>query len=192
MQIRGVLQVGLRATDPEASVAFYRDVLGLKLIARFDPPGLSFFDVAGVRLLLERNGAPGILYYLPGSGDRGGRRRVACEGRNDRFAATHDSSRRSRDVRACRYGGLDGILQRSERQHDRVGRTSRSNGTVMTLRGKVVPATGAASGIGPATAQKAASNGARVILTDRNDAAANSFATELAAPAAMPRICIRT
>jgi methylmalonyl-CoA/ethylmalonyl-CoA epimerase len=63
MNVQGILQVGLRATDPEASVAFYRDVLGLKLIARFDPPGLSFFDVGGVRLLLERNGAPGILYY---------------------------------------------------------------------------------------------------------------------------------
>ena len=39
MRIDGILQVGLRATDPEASVVFYRDVLGLKLIARFDPPG---------------------------------------------------------------------------------------------------------------------------------------------------------
>ena len=63
MQAQKIMQVGLRATDPEASVAFYRDVLGLKLIARFDPPGLSFFDIGGVRLLLERNGAPGILYY---------------------------------------------------------------------------------------------------------------------------------
>jgi len=63
MQIQGVLQVGLRATDPQASVAFYRDVLGLKLTARFDPPGLSFFDVGGVRLLLERDGAHGIVYY---------------------------------------------------------------------------------------------------------------------------------
>jgi NAD(P)-dependent dehydrogenase (short-subunit alcohol dehydrogenase family) len=39
----------------------------------------------------------------------------------------------------------------------------------MTLRGKVVLVTGGASGIGLATAQKAAGNGARVILTDRND-----------------------
>jgi methylmalonyl-CoA/ethylmalonyl-CoA epimerase len=44
-------------------VAFYRDVLGLTLVARFDPPGLSFFDAGGVRLLVERNGAPRILYY---------------------------------------------------------------------------------------------------------------------------------
>ena len=40
----------------------------------------------------------------------------------------------------------------------------------MTLHGKVVLVTGAASGIGRATAQKAAATGARVILTDRNDA----------------------
>jgi methylmalonyl-CoA/ethylmalonyl-CoA epimerase len=63
MRVQGILQVGLRATDPEASVTFYRDVLGLKLVARFDPPGLTFFEAGGVRLLLERNGAPGILYY---------------------------------------------------------------------------------------------------------------------------------
>jgi methylmalonyl-CoA/ethylmalonyl-CoA epimerase len=63
MQVAGIVQVGLRATDPDASVAFYRNVLGLKRVARFDPPGLSFFDAGGVRLLLERNGAPGILYY---------------------------------------------------------------------------------------------------------------------------------
>jgi NAD(P)-dependent dehydrogenase (short-subunit alcohol dehydrogenase family) len=44
----------------------------------------------------------------------------------------------------------------------------------MTLGGKVVLVTGAASGIGRATAQKAASSGAKVILTDRNDAGGNA------------------
>jgi methylmalonyl-CoA/ethylmalonyl-CoA epimerase len=63
VRIEGILQVGLRLTDPDASIVFYRDVLGLKFMARFDPPGLIFFDAGGVRLLLERNGAPGILYY---------------------------------------------------------------------------------------------------------------------------------
>jgi len=43
----------------------------------------------------------------------------------------------------------------------------------MTLRDKVVLVTGAASGIGRATAQKMAASGARVILTDCNDAGGN-------------------
>ena len=33
---------------------FYEEVLGLRFIAAFDPPGLLFFDLGGVRLLLER------------------------------------------------------------------------------------------------------------------------------------------
>lgn len=42
---------------------FYRDVLGATHLASFDPPGLVFFDVGGVRLLLDR-AAPSALIYL--------------------------------------------------------------------------------------------------------------------------------
>lgn len=56
-------QVAQRAEDFDRAVAFYRDMLGLRLIARFDPPGLAFFDLDGVRLLIER-GAPTALIYL--------------------------------------------------------------------------------------------------------------------------------
>ena len=39
-------------------------MLGLALIARFDPPGLAFFDLGGgTRLLLEA-GAPSSILYL--------------------------------------------------------------------------------------------------------------------------------
>lgn len=48
----------LPATDLERAVAFYRDVVGLPLLAEFDPPGLVFFDLRGVRLLVERGSAP--------------------------------------------------------------------------------------------------------------------------------------
>jgi methylmalonyl-CoA/ethylmalonyl-CoA epimerase len=49
-------QIGLPARDLERSISFYRDDLGLRLIASFDPPGLAFFDLGGgVRLLLERS-----------------------------------------------------------------------------------------------------------------------------------------
>jgi methylmalonyl-CoA/ethylmalonyl-CoA epimerase len=59
----GLHQVAQRATDLDRSVAFYRDVLELRFIARFDPPGLALFDLGGTRLLLE-SGAPSAILYL--------------------------------------------------------------------------------------------------------------------------------
>jgi methylmalonyl-CoA/ethylmalonyl-CoA epimerase len=47
----------------DRAVAFYRDVIGLELIARFDPPGLAFFALGASRLLLEA-GAPSAVLYL--------------------------------------------------------------------------------------------------------------------------------
>ena len=63
MGVDGLHQVAQKADDLDGSVAFYRDVLGLRLLARFDPPGLAFFDLGGTRLLLEA-GAPAALLYL--------------------------------------------------------------------------------------------------------------------------------
>lgn len=57
-------QVAQRVDDLDRAVAFYGEVLGLHLIARFDPPGLAFFALGdGTRLLLEA-GAPSALLYL--------------------------------------------------------------------------------------------------------------------------------
>lgn len=56
-------QVAQRADDLDRSVAFYCDVLGLPLIARFDPPGLAFVRMGATRLLLE-GGAPGCTLYF--------------------------------------------------------------------------------------------------------------------------------
>ena len=47
-------QVALGVTDLGRSTAFYGETLGLREIARFDPPGIAFFDLDGTRLLLER------------------------------------------------------------------------------------------------------------------------------------------
>lgn len=56
-------QVAQRARDLEASIPFYRDVLGLRFIARFEPPGLAFFDMGGARLMLQGTAPPTTLYF---------------------------------------------------------------------------------------------------------------------------------
>ena len=50
-------QVAQHADDLDRAVAFYTDVLGCELIARFDPPGLAFLRLGDVRLLLDKRGA---------------------------------------------------------------------------------------------------------------------------------------
>lgn len=59
-------QVAQRATEMERSVAFYRDTLGLELIAHFDPPGLAFFRLGDTRLMLERQAPSSTLYLRVG------------------------------------------------------------------------------------------------------------------------------
>src|SRR5262245_53347766 len=59
---RRVHQIAQRADDLDRAVEFYRDTLGLPLITRFDPPGLAFFDLGNVRLLIERGANPATLY----------------------------------------------------------------------------------------------------------------------------------
>src|SRR3954471_16810408 len=59
----GLVQIAQHADDLGRATAFYSDLLGAEPLATFDPPGLVFFDLGGVRLLLER-GAPSALHYL--------------------------------------------------------------------------------------------------------------------------------
>jgi predicted enzyme related to lactoylglutathione lyase len=58
-----LVQVAQRAEDLDRATAFYADLLGSAPTAVFDPPGLVFFDLDGVRLLLDR-AAPSALIYL--------------------------------------------------------------------------------------------------------------------------------
>jgi methylmalonyl-CoA/ethylmalonyl-CoA epimerase len=62
MHVNGLRQVAQHVDDLDRAVAFYRDVVGLDCIARFDSPGLAFFDLGGTRLLLEAGAPPAILY----------------------------------------------------------------------------------------------------------------------------------
>jgi methylmalonyl-CoA/ethylmalonyl-CoA epimerase len=61
--VNGLRQVAQRVEDLDRAITFYGEVVGLNLVARFDPPGIAFFDLGGVRLLLE-SGAPSCLLYL--------------------------------------------------------------------------------------------------------------------------------
>lgn len=57
-------QVALTATNLDIAEEFYRDVLGLKFIARFDPPGLVFFTLSGsTRLMLSATASQATLYF---------------------------------------------------------------------------------------------------------------------------------
>ena len=51
-----IYQIAMHVEDLDATEAFYRDVVGADFIARFDPPGLIFFDFEGVRVLFEAGG----------------------------------------------------------------------------------------------------------------------------------------
>ena len=59
----GLVQIAQHAEDLGRASAFYADLLGAQPLATYDPPGLVFFDLDGVRLLLDR-GAPSALHYL--------------------------------------------------------------------------------------------------------------------------------
>jgi methylmalonyl-CoA/ethylmalonyl-CoA epimerase len=63
-------QVAQHVDDLERAVGFYRDTLGLPLIATFDPPGLAFLDLGDTRLLLEAGAPPALLYLRVGDIDR--------------------------------------------------------------------------------------------------------------------------
>jgi methylmalonyl-CoA/ethylmalonyl-CoA epimerase len=57
-------QVALLATDLDRSIAFYRDVLGLSYMDRYDPPGLAFFHLGGgTRLILSATSSKATLYF---------------------------------------------------------------------------------------------------------------------------------
>ena len=62
MEIRRLHQVAQQAEDLQRAIAFYRDTLGLRFIALFDPPGLAFFELGDARLLIERGAAPSQIY----------------------------------------------------------------------------------------------------------------------------------
>lgn len=57
-----ILQVAQHADDLDRAAAFYEALLGGPPAARFDPPGLLFFNVGRSRLLLEKAAASALIY----------------------------------------------------------------------------------------------------------------------------------
>jgi methylmalonyl-CoA/ethylmalonyl-CoA epimerase len=57
-----LVQVAQRAEDLDRAVSFYEDLLGHKVSARFDPPGLAFFMLGNTRLLIEKGASPALIY----------------------------------------------------------------------------------------------------------------------------------
>lgn len=55
-------QVALRAVDIDRATDFYTVLLEAEPVARFEPPGLVFFDLDGVRLMLDPNAPPSLVY----------------------------------------------------------------------------------------------------------------------------------
>jgi methylmalonyl-CoA/ethylmalonyl-CoA epimerase len=60
--VTGLRQVAQRVENLDRAVHFYGEVLGARLLGRFDPPGFAFLDLGGVRLLLEGSAPPAMLY----------------------------------------------------------------------------------------------------------------------------------
>ena len=56
-------QVAAYAEDLETAVTFYKETLGAMFIAKYDPPGLAFFDFGELRLLLEKGAPKTTLYF---------------------------------------------------------------------------------------------------------------------------------
>jgi len=60
-------QIAVPVADVARAIAFYRDVLGMRFLFQA-PPGLGFFDCAGVRLMLDepakaQAGHGSVIYY---------------------------------------------------------------------------------------------------------------------------------
>lgn len=65
-----LIQIAQRATDLQRASAFYAELLGQEPAATFDPPGLVFFDLDGIRLLLDVGAPPALVYFEVGDLER--------------------------------------------------------------------------------------------------------------------------
>lgn len=57
-----IVQIAQHADDLARATAFYTELLGTAPVATYDPPGLVFFDVGGVRLMLSPGSERATIY----------------------------------------------------------------------------------------------------------------------------------
>ena len=69
LTITGVGQISVTVHDLDKAIEFYRDVLGMNLLFQVPNPGMAFFDVGGIRLMLAVPTSPefdhpaSLIYY---------------------------------------------------------------------------------------------------------------------------------
>jgi methylmalonyl-CoA/ethylmalonyl-CoA epimerase len=63
MKLDRIHQIAVYARDLEEAISFYRETLGATYLAKFDPPGLVFFDFTGTRILLEKTAPKATVYF---------------------------------------------------------------------------------------------------------------------------------
>ena len=63
MKLDRIHQIAVYARDLEEAISFYRETLGATYLAKFDPPGLAFFEFSGTRILLEKTGPKATVYF---------------------------------------------------------------------------------------------------------------------------------
>ena len=63
MKLYRIHQIAVYARDLEEAISFYRETLGATYLAKFDPPGLAFFEFSGTRILLEKTAPKATVYF---------------------------------------------------------------------------------------------------------------------------------
>jgi catechol 2,3-dioxygenase-like lactoylglutathione lyase family enzyme len=61
-RVTSVRQVALASRNLDATLAWWRDVLGVPVHAVYDPPGIAFLTVGDVRLFFSETVPPGTVY----------------------------------------------------------------------------------------------------------------------------------
>ena len=63
MKLDRIHQIAVYARDLEEAISFYRETLGATYLAKFDPPGLAFFEFSGTHILLEKTAPKATVYF---------------------------------------------------------------------------------------------------------------------------------
>ena len=76
VHVNRLVQVAQHADDLDRAAEFYQTLLGVPPSARYDPPGLLFFTVGGVRLLLEQGASSAVA--VPAASTASGTQSSGC------------------------------------------------------------------------------------------------------------------